>query len=160
MTSDKLLTNMAIVSIRKATARDIEIIAGFQKRLALETENYNLDLTIVKKGMQAMLDDPSKGIYFVAEVEGEIAGCHSITYEWSDWRNGMVWWLQSVYVVEQHRKNGVFKAMFDNLKNLIAADPGLAGLRLYVDKSNGRAMKVYAAMGMNGEHYSVFELMK
>lgn len=151
---------MVVVSIRKSTAKDIDIIAGFQQRLALETENFNLDLSTVKKGMQAMLDDPSKGTYFIAEINGEIAGCHSITYEWSDWRNGMVWWLQSVYVVEKHRKNGVFKAMFDNLKNLIAADPALAGLRLYVDKSNDRAKKVYEAMGMNGEHYSVFELMK
>ena len=151
---------MAAVSIRKLTSNDIDVIAGFQQRLALETENFNLDLTTVKKGMQAMLDDPSKGTYFIAEVEGEIAGCHSITYEWSDWRNGMVWWLQSVYVVEKHRKHGVFKAMFDNLKNLIANDSSLAGLRLYVDKTNERAMNVYAAMGMNGEHYSVFEMMK
>lgn len=151
---------MAVVSIRKSKAQDIDVIAGFQQRLALETENFNLDLTTVKKGMRAMLDDPSRGTYFIAEVDGEIAGCHSITYEWSDWRNGMVWWLQSVYVVEKHRKNGVFKAMFDNLRNMIAADPNVAGLRLYVDKSNERAQNVYKAMGMNGEHYSVFEMMK
>ena len=151
---------MPSVFIRKSTEKDIEIIAGFQRQLALETENFKLDLTTVKKGIQAMLSDPSKGTYFVAEVDGEIAGCHSITYEWSDWRNGMVWWLQSVYVVEKHRKNGVFKAMFDNLKILMAADPNIAGLRLYVDKSNERAQKVYQAMGMNGDHYRVFELMK
>lgn len=151
---------MPFVSIRKSTEKDIDIIALFQEKLAFETENFKLDLTTVKNGMQAMLDDPSKGRYFVAEVDGEIAGCHSITYEWSDWRNGMVWWLQSVYVVEKHRKNGVFKAMFDNLKRLMSEEPNIAGLRLYVDKSNERAQKVYRAMGMNGDHYSVFELMK
>lgn len=151
---------MATVSIRKSQPADIPTIVDFQKRLALESENVQLDGTLVTRGIQAMFDDPSKGIYFVAEVDGELAGCHSITYEWSDWRNGMVWWLQSVYVVDKHRKNGVFKAMFENLKKLINNDPTLVGLRLYVDKTNARAQKVYAAMGMNGDHYSVFELMK
>lgn len=151
---------MATVSIRKSQPADIPTIVDFQKLLALESENVQLDGTLVTRGIQAMFDDPSKGIYFVAEVDGELAGCHSITYEWSDWRNGMVWWLQSVYVVDKHRKNGVFKAMFENLKKLINNDPTLVGLRLYVDKTNARAQKVYAAMGMNGDHYSVFELMK
>jgi RimJ/RimL family protein N-acetyltransferase len=151
---------MSNVSIRKSRPEDISTIVDFQQRLALESENFQLDGDTVAKGIKAMFDDPSRGVYFVAEVNGEIAGCHSITYEWSDWRNGMVWWLQSVYVVEKHRKNGVFRAMFENLKTLITNDPSLAGLRLYVDKSNARAQKVYQAMGMNGEHYSVFELMK
>jgi RimJ/RimL family protein N-acetyltransferase len=151
---------MTTVSIRKSRPEDLSAIVDFQQRLALESENFHLDATIVTKGINAMFADPSKGTYFIAEVDGEIAGCHSITYEWSDWRNGMVWWIQSVYVVEKHRKNGVFKAMFENLKTLIKNDPNLAGLRLYVDKTNKRAQKVYEAMGMNGEHYSVFELMK
>jgi ribosomal protein S18 acetylase RimI-like enzyme len=151
---------MAAVVIRKARSSDIPTIVDFQKRLALESENVHLDANLVAQGIQAMFDDPAKGIYFVAEVDGELAGCHSITYEWSDWRNRMVLWLQSVYVVEKHRKNGVFKAMFENLKSLIANDLKVAGLRLYVDKTNERAQKVYEAMGMNGEHYRVFELMK
>lgn len=151
---------MATVSIRKSRLEDVPTIVDFQQRLALESESYILDGTIVTKGIHAMFADPTKGTYFIAEVDGEIAGCHSITYEWSDWRNGMVWWLQSVYVVEKQRRNGVFKAMFENLRMLIKNDPGLAGLRLYVDKTNARAQKVYEAMGMNGEHYSVFELMK
>lgn len=151
---------MAKVVIRKSQLRDLPTLIDFQQRLALETENFELDAATVKKGIEAMFKDPAKGTYFVAEVDGELAGCHSITYEWSDWRNGMVWWLQSVYVAEKHRKNGVFKAMFENLKSLIANDPSLAGLRLYVDKTNTRAQKVYESIGMNGEHYSVFELMK
>lgn len=148
------------VSVRKATREDLSAIADFQQRLAAETENMTLDRDILLKGIESMFDDPSKGIYFIAEVDGEIVGCHSITYEWSDWRNGMVFWLQSVYVVEQHRKHGVFKKMFENLQRMVREDKGIAGLRLYVDKTNLRAQKVYQSMGMNGEHYSVFELMK
>jgi hypothetical protein len=151
---------MSVVTIRKSNLKDIEVIADFQQRLALESENFLLDLQTVKKGIQSMFDDPTRGSYFIAEVDGEVSGCHSITYEWSDWRNGMVWWLQSVYVVEHQRKNGVFKAMFANIQELINNDASVVGLRLYVDKTNTRAQKVYTSMGMNGEHYAVFELMK
>ena len=148
------------ITIRKFTREDIPIIAEFQQRLARETENMSLDPIRLQKGIEAMLADPSRGTYFVAEVDGEVVACHSITFEWSDWRNGMVWWLQSVYVIEAQRKNGVFKKMFEHLKRTADNDPGIVGLRLYVDKSNVRAQKVYEALGMNGEHYSVFELMK
>ncbi|MBT1697284.1 GNAT family N-acetyltransferase [Fulvivirgaceae bacterium PWU4] len=149
-----------MISIRKAVAADIAVIADFQLRLAHETENVKLDRAIVEKGLKALFDDPSKGTYYVAEYNGETAGCHLITFEWSEWRNGMVWWLQSVYVKESHRKNGVFRAMYDNLINLIQNDPAILGLRLYVDKTNARAQQVYASLGMNGEHYTVFEKMK
>ena len=149
-----------MVTIRPAKRSDIPVLVDFQSRLALETENVMLDKYVVELGMEAMFDDPTKGQYFIAEYKGEIAGCHSITYEWSDWRNGMVWWLQSVYVAENYRKFGIFRQMFDNLQRIIAADPGIRGLRLYVDKTNLRAQAVYRSMGMNGEHYSVFEWMK
>jgi GNAT superfamily N-acetyltransferase len=149
-----------MVSIRKATTADIPVIADFQLSLAHETENVKLDLAIVMKGLKTLLDDPSKGTYYVAEYKGETAGCHFITFEWSEWRNGMVWWLQSVYVKESHRKNGVFRAMYNNLIDLIQNDPTVLGLRLYVDKTNAKAQRVYEALGMNGEHYTVFERMK
>ena len=151
---------MTKIGIRKANPDDITVLVEFQQRLAYESENLALDLQTVRKGVQAMFDDPTKGAYFVAELDGAITGCHSVTYEWSDWRNGTVWWIQSVYVVEKYRKHGVFKAMFQNLQTLIANDADVMGLRLYVDKSNHGAQKVYEAMGMNGDHYSVFELMK
>jgi RimJ/RimL family protein N-acetyltransferase len=151
---------MSAILIRKSEPADIAVIAEFQQQLALETENYHLDISIVKNGIKAMFDDRSLGMYFIAERNGEIVGCHSITYEWSDWRNGMVWWIQSVYVVKSQRKHGIFKAMFDNLKEFVQKDPGIVGLRLYVDKTNLRAQEVYQKMGMNGEHYSVFEMMK
>jgi len=96
----------------------------------------------------------------VATDGKEAVGCFLITYEWSDWRNGMVWWLQSVYVHESARKSGVFRKMFEHVSSLIEHNPGIIGLRLYVDKSNERAMKVYESMGMDGSHYTVYEKMK
>jgi GNAT superfamily N-acetyltransferase len=149
-----------MISIRKATFHDIHTLVDFQQRLAMESEGVRLDAATLKKGMRALFEDPTKGFYNVAEIGNEVVGCHMITFEWSDWRNGMVWWLQSVYVKEKHRKSGVFRKMFENLSAIVENDPAVIGLRLYVDKTNSRAMKVYEAMGMNGEHYTVFELMK
>ena len=149
-----------MITLRKAMVSDLTILIDFQRQLAFESEGVKLDERDLQKGMQAMFDDPSKGTYFVAEENSEVVGCHMITYEWSDWRNGMVWWLQSVYVKESHRKKGVFKKMYDNIIQVIKSDPGLIGLRLYVDKTNARAMKVYEAMGMDGSHYTVYEWMK
>ena len=146
--------------IEKAREEHIDILIDFQQRLAFESEEVTLDAATIRSGMKAMFADPSKGVYYIAREENEIIGCHMITYEWSDWRNGMVWWLQSVYVKESHRKKGIFKKMYDNVIAIIKNDPNLIGLRLYVDKSNERAMKVYAAMGMDGSHYTVYEWVK
>ena len=148
------------ISIREATVGDIPVLVDFQMRLALESENVTLDVSVLTAGMEALFKDASKGTYFVAEIAGEIVGCHMITYEWSDWRNGMVWWLQSVYVKPDHRKSGVFRAMYDNLMKMISADPTDIGLRLYVDKTNQKAQHIYQSIGMNGDHYTVYEWMK
>jgi GNAT superfamily N-acetyltransferase len=149
-----------MISIRKSTREDIPVLADFQLRLADETENVKLDRSLVVKGLESLFGDPSKGQYFTALYNDEIAGCHLITYEWSEWRNSNVWWLQSVYVKESHRKHGIFRAMYANLLTLIENDPDVNGLRLYVDKTNSRAQEVYKSLGMNGEHYTVFEWMK
>jgi ribosomal protein S18 acetylase RimI-like enzyme len=151
---------MSDVQIRPATIADLPILVEFQQRLAFESENITLDVSVLRKGMEALFSDTAKGAYYVADLEGQPVGCHMITYEWSDWRNGVVYWLQSVYVKEQFRQLGVFKKMFEVLKTRIQQDDSVKGLRLYVDKTNLRAQKVYAAMGMNGDHYSVFEMMK
>jgi ribosomal protein S18 acetylase RimI-like enzyme len=148
------------ITVRPAAKSDLPALIDFQQRLARETENLTLDGDVLQSGMSAMFNDPSKGSYFVAEINGQVVGCHMITFEWSDWRNGMVYWLQSVYVKESFRKNGVFKAMFDSLWQKITADPSVVGLRLYADKTNLRAQNVYRALGMNGDHYTVFEKMK
>jgi GNAT superfamily N-acetyltransferase len=146
--------------IRKALLKDLTVLTDFQQRLALESEGMHLDPEKLAAGLKSLLQDPAKGVYYLVEDDHRPIACHLITYEWSDWRNGMVWWLQSVYVTENYRKKGVFKMMYDNIVNMIRNDERLIGLRLYVDKSNERAMKVYASMGMNGDHYTVYEWMK
>lgn len=149
-----------MIAIRPATREDASAVLDFQMRLALETENISLDKLIVSKGIAALFDDPSRGTYYVAEHTGQVVGCFLITYEWSDWRNGTIWWLQSVYVDIRHRRTGVFKHMYDHIIRMISADPTVTGLRLYVEKSNDRAQQVYRSLGMNGDHYTVFEKMK
>jgi GNAT superfamily N-acetyltransferase len=149
-----------MISIRPAKSQDISAIADFQVRLAAETENMILSTDIVSTGIQALFNDPGKGVYYVAEVRDKIAGCFLITYEWSDWRNGMVWWLQSVFVSEPFRRQGVFRKMHEYIVDTIRKDPSILGLRLYVDKSNSQAQQVYRLLGMNGDHYTVFEWMK
>src|SRR5688572_9857248 len=149
-----------MITIQKALPNHIDILIDFQQRLAYESEGVRLDASTLREGMEAMFDDPDKGVYYIARDGNEVVGCHMITYEWSDWRNGMVWWLQSVYVKESHRKKGIFKMMYDNVISMIKKDPSLIALRLYVDKSNERAMKVYSAMGMDGSHYTVYEWVK
>jgi GNAT superfamily N-acetyltransferase len=148
------------VEIRKAEIPDIEIIKGFQLLLALESEGISLDQGILQQGIQAIFDDGEKGQYYVAVTEGKVIASLMITREWSDWRNGSVWWIQSVYVAKQHRKSGVFKKMYEYLKNVVIQDPSVRGLRLYVDNHNENALAVYGQLGMDGNHYKVFEWMK
>jgi ribosomal protein S18 acetylase RimI-like enzyme len=151
---------MEIRHIRNASPADIETIAQFQVEMALETENLKLDLTVLRKGVKAVIDDESKGSYYACEVNGQIVASLLITYEWSDWRNALVYWLQSVYVVKEYRRQGIFNQMYEFIKSLVINDPGVAGIRLYVDKSNTRALNVYEKSGMNGNHYVTFEWMK
>ena len=149
-----------MISIRPATLDDITTIAGFQVGLASETENLELNRETATKGIKALFDDPARGVYFVAESAGAIAGCFLITYEWSDWRNAMIWWLQSVYVSPPFRRKGVFRKMYDHILDTISQDDTIIGLRLYVDRSNTRAQGIYKSLGMNGDHYTVFEWIK
>ncbi|MEO8036720.1 MAG: GNAT family N-acetyltransferase, partial [Acidobacteriota bacterium] len=104
--------------------------------------------------------DPALGRYFVAESGGRVVGSLMITFEWSDWRNGMVWWIQSVYVIPPERKRGIYAGLYEHVKSITSHDRGVRGIRLYVDRRNAVAQKVYTRLGMNGEHYQVFEWMK
>ena len=131
--------------------------------MALETEGRPLENTILLAGVEALLQEPTRGVYYLAETTecpARIAGQLLITYEWSDWRNGVVWWIQSVYVTPQARGQGVYKGLYAYVQELANAEENVRGIRLYVDKRNTRAQQVYARLGMNGEHYQVFEWMK
>ena len=149
-----------MITVREANSGDENIIANFQVRMAKETEQIDLDRDIVNKGVNAVLNSPEKGIYFVAESENKIIASMLITFEWSDWRNGNVYWIHSIYVLPEFRKKGVFKTLYLHLKNIAQKDENIVGLRLYVDKTNINAQKVYEIMGMDGNHYLLFEWMK
>jgi len=146
--------------IRFAAIEDLEIIARFQILMADETENVALEKNTIEKGVKAVFDNPHLGRYYVAEIDGQVVACLLTTFEWSDWRNAMVWWLQSVYVLPEYRKTGVFRKMYLHIKDLVLANENVGGIRLYMITSNDQARKAYQAMGMDGEHYQLFEWMK
>jgi len=147
------------ISVREANRGDLDTIIGFQMAMALETESLELDRDILKLGVNNVLDDPSKALYFIAEEDGNNLGMLMITLEWSDWRNGWVWWIQSVYTAPEYRKRGVYKLLYEHIRSLVRQSDNIRGIRLYVDKRNIAAQKVYTSLGMNGEHYSTYEWM-
>jgi GNAT superfamily N-acetyltransferase len=144
--------------IRSAGAEDIDALVAGNMALAEETESVRLDADTLRHGIEALLESRAPGRYWVAELDGRVVGQLLITYEWSDWRNRMVWWLQSVYVVPEARGRGVMRALYGAARHE-ALTAGTGGLRLYVDISNSRAQAVYTALGMKGDHYRVFEDM-
>ncbi|MBV9124377.1 MAG: GNAT family N-acetyltransferase [Planctomycetes bacterium] len=143
--------------IRPATPADAPVIIEFNRRLAEETEGKVLDPSQLTAGVRAGLADPGKGLYFVAEEENAFLGQLLITFEWSDWRNGWIWWIQSVYVRPEARRRGVFRALFEHVERLARQDPEVIGLRLYVENGNRAAQEVYARMGMKAAGYLVLE---
>ena len=151
---------MSDVRFRDASPSDAAAIVEFQVAMARETEDVALDRAILTRGVDAVFRDSSLGRYYVAEANGEVIGSLLITYEWSDWRNGMVWWIQSVYVVPEYRGRGVYAGLYAHVKAFVEGDPSIRGIRLYVDNRNVVAQKVYTRLGMQGEHYRVFEWMK
>ena len=148
------------IKIRPGLLFDIPVIAEYQIKMAFETETMKLDPPTVELGVSAVFDDPSKGKYWLAEVNGQVVGCLLTVPEWSDWRNGTVLWIHSVYVHPEYRKFGVYRMLYQHLKTMVSEAPDLRGLRLYVDKTNLNAQKVYEALGMSGEHYQLYEWMK
>ncbi len=148
------------IEIRRGQSDDRDAITQFQVDMAWETECYKLDHPTVQKGVAAVLANQNLGTYYVALIGNKVVGSLLTTFEWSDWRNGTVLWIQSVYVDSSFRKRGIYAALYSHIKTLVNADQKLKGIRLYVDESNKKAMEVYARLGMNGEHYRVFEWMK
>jgi ribosomal protein S18 acetylase RimI-like enzyme len=145
------------MKIRRARISDAAIIADYNARMAMETERRQLDIKRVTKGARELIKDKAKGFYFVAEIDGRVAGQLLITFEWSDWRNGNFWWIQSVYVAPEFRERGVFRALYAHVHKLAKSRRDVCGLRLYVEHENGRAQKAYARLGMKEAHYRIFE---
>lgn len=144
--------------IRRATVADLPVLVTFNQAIAWETEHKRLDEQIVTTGVQAVFDDPTRGFYTVAERDGQVVGQMMITYEWSDWRNGWFWWIQSVYVREDARRSGVFRALYEAILQQAAHDPTVIGLRLYFDITNTRAHATYQALGMHDTSYGMMEV--
>ena len=145
------------LTIRDATPADATTIADYNTRLALESEGMKLAPDVVGPGVKAMLADRSMGRYWVAEAGGEVVGQIMVTYEWSDWRNGVIWWIQSVYVHGDYRRAGVFSALYRHVESLARRDAHVCGIRLYVERDNSRALRTYASLGMIMTDYLVMQ---
>ncbi len=144
------------ISIRVANAQDSTTIAAFNCAMALETENKLLDVSQVEAGVAGMLAEPAHGFYLLASKDDTVKACLMVTYEWSDWRNGMFWWIQSVYVSPDARRLGLFSALYKEVKKR-ASQSNSCGIRLYVEKDNQRAQNTYATLGMDQCDYLMYE---
>ena len=146
-------------SIKKATIADVDWIAKFQLALALESENIKLNLDDVIKGVKHIFNESAFGFYVIAKNSTHNPiGSLLILKEWSDWRNAEIWWIHSVYISPEYRRQGLFQAMFKFIEDM-ARNSGVRGLRLYVDKTNETAKTVYSKLKMNNQHYELFEKM-
>lgn len=149
------------VIIRQATVKDVEVIAGFNRAMALETENKRLEPAVSRAGVIDLIKHPEAGFYLVAEISAgttlEIAGALMVTPEWSDWRDGYFWWIQSVYIVPAHRRAGLYRRMYQKVKELAGERPDIRGFRLYVERGNHAARKVYERLGMTVTSYRIYE---
>ena len=145
------------LTIRPARPTDADVIAEFNRLMAKETEHKDLDPAVLGAGVAAMLSDPHKGRYFVAEADGRIVGQLGITLEWSDWRNGNFWWIQSVYVAPDARRHGVFRTLYEHVLAAAAREPNVIGVRLYVEHDNKVAQATYHKMGMALTGYNMME---
>jgi len=146
------------VDIRLANLEDAPVIAKYTRQIALETEQTQLDHDVVLRGVQNGLKNNNFGFYVVAQTEDQIIGCLLVTYEWSDWRNGVQWWLQSVYVDSQYRKVGVFRQLFEFVVKCARREHNVCGIRLYADQSNTAALSTYESLGMLQTNYLMYEM--
>lgn len=146
------------ISIRFATLDDLETIVDFNAALAKESEGVVLNRERLRRGVRAAVEDPNKCLYFIAESAGQVAGQTMISFEWSDWRNGFFWWIQSVYVPPEMRRKGIFRALFEHIKALAESDKGVCGLRLYVDGDNHSAIQTYINLGMRKAQFDMYEI--
>jgi GNAT superfamily N-acetyltransferase len=143
--------------VRLAEDKDVQTLAQFNVALAWETERKSLELPVVTRGVQTLLENPNHGFYTVAEMAGEVAGCVMVTYEWSDWRCGLFWWIQSVYVKPEFRRQKVFSRLLEFLKQRASQDSNVCGFRVYVEGANHTAQSTYSRAGMEQTTYKVYE---
>jgi ribosomal protein S18 acetylase RimI-like enzyme len=147
-------------AIRQASITDADTIADFNIEMARETENKCLHDHVIRQGVTALLKNPALGFYVVVEAGEELAGSLMITTEWSDWRNGIFWWIQSVYVRPEHRRTGIYRSLYRHVKDLAESDANVCGFRLYVERENVIAQATYKALGMEETAYLLFEELK
>lgn len=145
------------LSIRMAERRDSQTLVKFNIEMAWETERKQLDSAVVTRGVQGLLENPQHGFYMVAEAAGQVVGSLMVTYEWSDWRCSLFWWIQSVYVRPDYRRRGVFSRLYQSLKDRASHDSNVCGFRLYVQGSNRTAQETYDNVGMEQTPYRVYE---
>ena len=143
--------------IRPAELADTETLVNFNVSMARETEEKELDRSVVSSGVKSLLERPEAGFYLVAHLESKRVGCLMVTYEWSDWRNAFFWWIQSVYVAPSFRRQGVFRRLYEHVQSLAEARSDVCGLRLYVDQDNRTAQATYQSLGMIRSRYGIFE---
>jgi GNAT superfamily N-acetyltransferase len=147
------------IQVRIGEVRDIEIIAELNIAMAWETEHKQLNPATIRRGIRTVLDDSDYGFYVVAEAQRQVVGCLMITYEWSDWRSGRFWWIQSLYVRPQFRRHGIFKRLHDFVKEQALQHSEVCGIRLYVERSNHVAQHAYRQLGMKPTSYQMYEEM-
>lgn len=147
------------LTIRKAQIDDAGTITNFNIAMAKETEDKDLEYDTIHNGVKNLFANPHYGFYIVTEVDGQIAGCLMVTYEWSDWRNGLFWWIQSVYIHPDYRRKGIYRTMYSFVKKLALKEKNICGFRLYVEKENINAQHAYTALGMTECQYKMFEDM-
>lgn len=151
---------MSVLKIRKAAIEDSEILIKSNIKMAKETESIELDYETVKKGVNFLLENSEFGFYLIADYNDKIAGSLMITKEWSDWRNGFFYWIQSVYVMPELRRMGIYKALYEEIKNISKNDKYCIGYRLYVEQNNQVAIKTYKSLGMDETYYKLYEETK
>ncbi|MBW8183031.1 GNAT family N-acetyltransferase [Shewanella nanhaiensis] len=143
--------------IRKGQKSDLNALIQFNLAMAKETENLALDESVLTQGVNTLLSNPEKGFYLVAEVDGEIAGSLMVTFEWSDWRAKDYYWIQSVYIRPQNRRQGIYAKLYHEVKQIAEQNGGAASFRLYVEQDNAKAQSTYAALGMEKSYYQMYE---
>jgi GNAT superfamily N-acetyltransferase len=152
-----MTTMTATTAVRPATPADAPLLVEFNRAMAAESEDKGLDLDVLTRGVNHLLAHPAEGFYLIAERDGQVAGSLMVTFEWSDWRCGRFWWIQSVYVLPENRRAGVYSRMHEHVRARALADPQGCGLRLYVERDNAGAMATYRALTMVETHYRLYE---